>query len=410
VVRQELGVGGDPEAKADQEISLLQGCNQPLRPVEKKFSILGTRGLNLSRTERMFDDMEMGRATTDQLEQRLVAAEEVVSQARSIQLEVLEELDRRQVAAADGSRSLSEWLAARIDVAPKTAKSLVRTMRRTAERPQLRRELVSAVTFDRIEALSRLQNRENDDLLLWADVAGVHREAAKQARITVEAEARSADDRFLVLQPSLDESWWKLWGGLDGHAGAIVDKVLSEAADALPDDVEGDAGWRRATALVESLITDDPPEAQVTVIVDAKDAAQSDGEAGVILDSRTRVGRQALGAILCDANVEVTARAADGRFMDYGRRERTAPPALKRALLAEAGFTCAGDGCTSRHRLQVHHLTPWAEGGRTDQSELVVLCWFHHHVVVHERGFEVVLHPDRRRVRFRRPDSRAPPS
>jgi hypothetical protein len=40
----------------------------------------------------------------------------------------------------------------------------------------------------------------------------------------------------------------------------------------------------------------------------------------------------------------------------------------------------------------------------------VVLCWFHHHVVVHERGFEVVLHPDRRRVRFRRPDSRAPPS
>lgn len=353
--------------------------------------------------------MDIGRSTTDQLEQRLAAAEEVVSQARAVQLEVLEELDRRQVTTADGSRSLSEWLAARIDLAPKTAKSLVRTMRRTADQPALRRELASEVSFDRIEALSRLQDRETDDLLLWTDVSGVHREAAKQARVTAEAESRSADDRYLVLQPSLDESWWKLWGGLDGHSGAMFDKVLSEKADALPDDVEGDAGWRKATALVESMISDDPPEGQVTVIVDAREAAPTEGEAGVILDSGVRVGRQALGAILCDANVEVTARAADGRFMDYGRRERTAPPALKRALLAEAGFTCAADGCTSRRRLQIHHLTPWAEGGRTDQRELVVLCWFHHHVVVHERGFEVVVHPDRRRVRFRRPDERAPP-
>ncbi len=353
--------------------------------------------------------MDTERASTDQLERQLVAAEEVVSQARAMQLRVLEELDRRQVATGDGSRSLSEWLAARLDLTPETAKSLVRTMRRTVDQPGLRQQLASSVSFDRVEALSRIQGREEDDLLLWTDVAGVHREASKQIRITADAEMRSAVDRFLVLQPSLDESWWKFWGGLDGPAGAIVDKVLSEAADALPDDVEGDAGWRKATALVESLISDDPPEGQVTVIVDAREAAESSAEAGVVLDSGVRVGRNALEAILCDANVEVVARTADGRFMDYGRRARTAPPSLKRVLLAEAGFRCAADGCTSRHRLQVHHLTFWSEGGRTDQRELVVLCWFHHQVVVHERGFEVVLHPDRRRVRFRHPDGRGPP-
>jgi hypothetical protein len=357
----------------------------------------------------MFDDMEMGRATTDQLEQRLAAAEDVVSQARAVQLEVLEELDRRQVATGDGSRSLSEWVAARLDLAPKTAKSLVRTMRRTADQPELRRQLASSTTFDRIEALSRLQDRDADDLLLWTDVAGVQREAAKQARITADAETRTADDRYLVMQQSLDKTRWKFWGGLDGHSGTIVDKVLSEAADALPDDVEGDAGWRRATALVESLVSDDPAEAHVTVIVDAKEAEPTQGEAGVVLDSGARVGRQALEAILCDSTVEVTARAGDGRYMDYGRKQRTAPPALKRALLAEVGFTCAADGCTSRRRLQVHHLISWAEGGRTDQGELVVLCWFHHHVVVHERHFEIVLYPDHRRVRFRRPDGRDPP-
>jgi hypothetical protein len=37
------------------------------------------------------------------------------------------------------------------------------------------------------------------------------------------------------------------------------------------------------------------------------------------------------------------------------------------------------------------------------------LCWYHHHVVVHERHFQVVLHPDRRRVRFHNPDGRDPP-
>jgi hypothetical protein len=356
----------------------------------------------------MFDDMEMGRATTDQLEQRLAAAEEVVSQARAVQLVVLEELDRRQVATGDGSRSMSEWVAARLDLAPKTARSLVRTMRRTAEQPELRR-LASSVSFDRIEALSRVRDRDGDDLLLWTDVSGVHRVAAKQARITARAETRCADDRYLVMQRSLDESKWRFWGGLDGHSGALVDKVLSEAADALPDDVEGDTGWRRATALVQSLVSDDPPEGQVTVIVDAREAAPTEAEAGVVLDSGSRVGQKALQAILCDSTVEVTARTSDGRYMDYGRRMRTAPPSLKRALLAEVGFTCSADGCNSRRRLQVHHLTPWSEGGRTDQGELVVLCWFHHHVVVHERGFEVVLHPDHRRVRFRRPEGRDPP-
>jgi hypothetical protein len=353
--------------------------------------------------------MDWDQVSTDQLERQLVDDERLIGRLRARQIAVLSELDVRQVATGDGSRSLSEWLAARIDVSPTTAKGLVRTMRRTADQPELRRQLGSGVSFDRVEALSRLTDREPDDLMLWTDVAGVHREAARRVRVTAETETRTAEDRFLVSQPTLDESWWKVWGGFDGYTGALFDKFVSEAADALPDDVEGGAGWRRATGLIEALLSDTPLEGQVTVIVDTTHATATNGEAGVTLDPGVRVGQQALQAILCDANVEVVARDSQGRFLDYGRRERTAPPTLKRVLLAEAGFTCAGDGCQSRHRLQIHHLTPWAAGGRTDQNQLVVLCWYHHHVVVHERRFQVVLHPDRRRVRFRKPDGREPP-
>jgi 5-methylcytosine-specific restriction endonuclease McrA len=95
--------------------------------------------------------------------------------------------------------------------------------------------------------------------------------------------------------------------------------------------------------------------------------------------------------------------------MDYGRKQRTAPPALKRALLARYGFRCGADGCDSRHRLQVHHVVPWSQGGLTNQNNLVVLCWFHHQVVVHERGYEIYHHPRHGRIRFRKPPPRPGP-
>ena len=103
-------------------------------------------------------------------------------------MEVLEELDRRQVATGDGSRSLSEWTTARLDMRPDTAKALVQTMRRTAQRPRLR-ELLAAgeVSFDRVEALSRISAEVG--LLLHLDVAGVLTEAAKRVRITAQDES-----------------------------------------------------------------------------------------------------------------------------------------------------------------------------------------------------------------------------
>jgi 5-methylcytosine-specific restriction endonuclease McrA len=265
------------------------------------------------------------------------------------------------------------------------------------------------VSFDRIEALSKIP--EDVGLLEHIDVAAVHREAAKRARITSEDEYRSVDERFLILQPSLDESWWKLWGGLDGVSGAIVDKVLTEAADQLPilpDGTRGDS-WRRATALVELAISDEPPPAQITVFVEADHAVGSNGQSGVVLEAGPGVGRNALEAILCDAVTEVTATGSDGRPMEFGRRSRTIPPGLRRAVLFRDCNRCAADGCDSRHRLQIHHIVPWSEGGLTDPENLIALCWFHHQVVVHQRGFTVYRHPKHGRIRFRQPIPRGPP-
>lgn len=350
------------------------------------------------------------RGTVNHHQAELLRLEGLKSQILAAQLHHLSILDQAQVATADGSRSMSEWTAATLDIAPETAKSLVRVMRRIADRPDLETVLATGdISFDRVEALSRIPVEVG--ALDHLDIAGVRREAAKRARVAADAGNRTADDRFLILQPSLDESWWKLWGGLDGSAGAIVDKVLTDMADQLPsfpDGSRGDTAWRRATALVELAVNDDPPPAQVTVFVESRHAAPSGGEAGVTLEAGPRLGRDALVAILCDAYAEVTAHAVDGTPMTYGRRSRTIPPALRRAIINRDGNGCAADGCPSRHRLQVHHILPWSRGGPTDPENLLTLCWFHHHVVVHERGFEIYRHPRHGRIRFRPPGTGPP--
>ncbi|NIA25499.1 MAG: hypothetical protein GWP04_07995 [Gammaproteobacteria bacterium] len=63
--------------------------------------------------------------TTDNLEQVLLASEAVIARERARQMTVLAELDRRQVALMDGCRSMTEWTASRLDIAPETASMLV---------------------------------------------------------------------------------------------------------------------------------------------------------------------------------------------------------------------------------------------------------------------------------------------
>ncbi|HEU4915288.1 MAG TPA: HNH endonuclease signature motif containing protein [Acidimicrobiia bacterium] len=57
---------------------------------------------------------------------------------------------------------------------------------------------------------------------------------------------------------------------------------------------------------------------------------------------------------------------------------------------------------TVTNRLQIHHLIPWSQGGRTDPDNLITLCWYHHQIIIHQQGFTPQPHPDHRRIRFRR--------
>ena len=79
--------------------------------------------------------------------------------------------------------------------------------------------------------------------------------------------------------------------------------------------------------------------------------------------------------------------APSGEPLAVGRRTRTIPPAMRRALLVR-DRGCRFPGCASTHRLHGHHVRHWARGGETSLDNLVLLCPFHHRLV-HEGGFDV---------------------
>lgn len=114
--------------------------------------------------EHMFDIQEansgntIGERTVDSLEQELVALEGLIGKARARQSVLLTELDRVQVATADGCRSLQEWVAGRLDVAPATAQELV-GLSRTAPALVTDRLETGAMSVDRAVVTSRLAFR-----------------------------------------------------------------------------------------------------------------------------------------------------------------------------------------------------------------------------------------------------------
>jgi len=109
--------------------------------------------------------------------------------------------------------------------------------------------------------------------------------------------------------------------------------------------------------------------------------------------------------LACDAGLVVMSHDERGRALDVGRRRRTVPVALRRALEAR-DRGCAFPGCGVRHT-DAHHITHWAEGGHTKLDNVVLTCR-HHHRAVHEGGWSVRLDAAGRAV-FYRPDGRRPP-
>jgi hypothetical protein len=176
-----------------------------------------------------------------------------------------------------------------------------------------------------------------------------------------------------------------------GHCRADALALLAESALAADLD-SGHAGDRHQVVLHV-----DGPALAMAPVAQASPAVV--GQA-VLEETATRVSAETSLRIACDTTLVVMSHGADGSVLDVGRKTRTIPPAIRRALAARDSH-CRFPGCMARN-CDAHHIRHWAHGGATRLDNLVRLCRRHHRAV-HEEGWTV----DRDgagEIVFRRPD------
>ncbi|MCL1599392.1 MAG: HNH endonuclease, partial [Actinomycetia bacterium] len=312
-------------------------------------------------------------------------------------------------------------------VRSEVARDLVLASRRIAHhRPISHRLADGRISFDRaIATLRYAETGATPDQVEESfehDLETVSRFKAKQRRVTTGDESSLFTGRYFVVQPSLDESTYRMWGQVPGVMGRTVEKAITQRADELrliaeSSGVSSTGGQRQADALV--TIAQDSLDAevdgrpassngQVTVFIDGteRDAAENGAE----IMYGPRVGPNTLEAMLCGGAAVNVVGLQDGVPVVTSRSSRAIPPAIRQRVAHRDGG-CTIDGCASRYRLQPHHIVRVADGGTHDVDNLTTLCWYHHHVAIHGSGYRIDpdSSPHRRRL-IRGPcGSRGPP-
>ena len=98
----------------------------------------------------------------------------------------------------------------------------------------------------------------------------------------------------------------------------------------------------------------------------------------------------------CDADVLPVVLGGEGEPLDVGRRRRTIPEPMRRAVAAR-DRGCAHPGCTRPPSwCEAHHIIEWQHGGPTCVENLVMLCRVHHRQI-HDTDWTVRIrngHPE----------------
>ena len=355
----------------------------------------------------------------------LVELESEISHLRCRQLVLVNELDKVNAAAGDGYRSSVDWLSARLDVDRSTASDLVYAARWSKWHREVEDLLADgAISFDRTVAMLHLAVAGADrgvvDDSRRLDLAGVNRLSARHRRITRSDEHAVFVDRFVSIQPTLDESLWHLTGRLPAMDGKIVEQAIYARADELRT-LPGGETCTRAQRHADSLVAmahdsldrcNDTGAASsrssVSIFVDLGEANGTGGERGAALEYGLRVGPAALEDLLCSGSVQIIGLDG-GRPVVASTASRAIPTAIRR-FVAHRDGGCVIAGCTSRYRLQPHHIQHRADGGSHDPDNLATLCWFHHHIAIHQDGLRIDPDsPPHRRRLIRRATGTDPP-
>lgn len=176
-------------------------------------------------------------------------------------------------------------------------------------------------------------------------------------------------------------------GGAAAEPNPMVRRPLEDYAGS-DGQVDGDSAgtdWARArglafASLLERLPTDQLSSAIAsTVIITIEHEKLISGLGAAGLDTGEEISASEARRIACLAGIVPAVLGTGSLPLDLGQRQRLFSTA-QRLALATLYDSCVVDGCDRPFAWsEIHHIVPWARGGRTDLTNAVPACAHHHH-------------------------------
>jgi hypothetical protein len=306
--------------------------------------------------------------------------------------------------------SMADWLVYRYRLSPGTARAWVKAAHALAVMPKLAAVYAAGrVSFDQLVMVLSFAKPEQDAELaeLLPEIGAIATAAIAKQRRRVSARERDEAGRRIHLIFREDSSGLgrRVSGFLPTDVAAGVETALGARAEAMGPDAET-GHWaprdeRMAHALREQC-EDDLAErnrtaggdAHVVIVHTPADTVRGEGdEAGSATINGAPIHDDTLQRHLCEGCIEHHIDEPDGRTVGIARASKNPPRWLRRRVLGRDHGCCRWPGC-GRPARHLHHLRHWTrDKGPTNASNLIGLCWHHHHLL-HEGGWEATGNAD----------------
>jgi len=347
--------------------------------------------------EQMSDDV-LDKSTTDLARSVSVAQTRLAVQVR--------EAERRNIPEELYGLGTTGWLRYTTAMTTAEASGMVKTGRAMAHMSTItEKALRGDIPHHSVRLLAQARDRHGDEFsdheAVFADI-GTHL-SVKDLRRAIDHweqqinyhdaihDAHKRDQLRSLYHHQTIEGLWDTRGTFTPEGGHI----MRQAVDGICDSQNLDTGelrspaQRRADAVVDicSFWLDHNPDAvtsagdkpHVTVTVDydilaghLKRLPEIDGSA---------VTPGTMRKITCDAAIIPVVLGSEGEPLDVGRKTRTIPSALRRAIEARDTH-CTWPGCHAPPSwCDAHHDVHWADGGDTSLENCRLLCRRHHTAV-----------------------------
>ena len=373
------------------------------------------------------------------LEDQITALAGQLNAANYRWLTLIAEFDRRRGWADGKLPSCAHWLNFKCGLNLGAAREKVRVAHALLGLPKIAASMSRGeLSYSKVRALTRVACEATEDTFLMIALHGTAHHVERlvsgyrraQEAEELSREARQHTNRHLSYSFDEDGSL-VLKARLPATQGAMLIKALDAALESVPSTeiaIDAEEDWvishaaLRADAMAavaegylakRSAASKTADRFQVVVHVDAE--TLRDGTAGRCeLERGPSIPVQTARRLSCDASLLTMLEGEHGEPLDVGRKTRTIPPAIRRALHTRDGG-CRFPGCTHQRYVDAHHIEHWADGGETKLSNLVTLCRLHHRLVhegeiiveTQDGGGWSFLHPDGRHFEIIR---RTPPA